>query len=350
MSYQQFLTQYRFPSTGHHCLSADDLPEHREDEAYETDPVFDHSPDSFLPAPEGLTPLQQIEFQDLRKVAGRVVGRHEAIIKTPWFLTSQYLQKKLGCTIQEATQLADCFAILDATEAMVLDFIAQSKEMGLQVFIPYISQLAMAAAEAETPDSDDAMEQRLESFDDYESGKIGADYPQDDVEWAEVDMDDVDAWLEGSLDGAAGLDMASFQSEGWHLMDDQDTTPLWEDLQPAQFQVLLHKTQEAKTLDELKRLGQKAYGLTSWTQSQRTVFWSAWKVRRQALLLRAETNISRVRKAVAKIRQAGAQLPQLGKRLFEFAKANPNYYPADGWAAIWQAYKDQKAALTGTGA
>ena len=85
-----------------------------------------------------------------------MVGRHEAVVRTPWYLTSQYLSGKLGCPVVQAAQLADSFAILDADAAMVETFLGWVKVRGVDAALAYFSTLATAAAEAESVDPDDA--------------------------------------------------------------------------------------------------------------------------------------------------------------------------------------------------
>jgi len=384
MSYNQFFVEVKLQSSSEkpesrfpmgHCVqqlvvdgeevrscTPTDLPEHREDEAYPMDPTFDNGPDTFLPSPADVPvyddwgmrittgATRRIDFEDLYKLSGRVIGAHEAIVRTPWFLTSQYISKKLSCTSSQAAELADAWSILDATESMVLDFIVQSKEMGVEVSMTYFSQLAVAAGEAESADCDDVMEQaNLESFNESNAcSSSESECLQEDYEANEGEMSDLDDWLSRNGEANEGVDISSLKTEGWHLMDSVDDdagNPTWIDLQPSQVQVLYHQAEQAKSLSELKALGQKVYALASWNQAQRSAFWAVWRARRNAMLLQTEVRIKRVRQAVAKIRKAnGTEVPQLGKRLFTFAKSNPGFYPEEGWAKIWEVYNEAKAA------
>jgi hypothetical protein len=139
-------------------------------------------------------------------------------------------------------------------------------------------------------------------------------------------------------------DFVGFVSEGWHLMDDKDDYgPTWIQRQPYEVQMLFTETADASSLKELKALGQKVYGLTSWSPSQRSAFWSAWHARRNALLAQIEARMPRVRKGAAKILSVDAEeLPRLGKRLFDLSKSNHNFYPDEGWAILWNRYNQRK--------
>jgi hypothetical protein len=133
---------------------AADYPEHREDEARERDPLFERHPDDFGVHP--LAPLDRQLFEDCRKVQGKVVGRHDASVATPWYLTAEFVAKRLHCSARDAAQLADAWAILDADEPMVERFLAMSRGK-LPQALAYFTTLATGAAEAEAVDPDDAL-------------------------------------------------------------------------------------------------------------------------------------------------------------------------------------------------
>jgi hypothetical protein len=59
-------------------------------------------------------------------------------------------------------------------------------------------------------------------------------------------------------------------------MDDRDVETVWLDAQPSPVRVLLHNTEHATLLVELKVLGQKIYAF-SWTCNQRSAFWALWR-------------------------------------------------------------------------
>jgi hypothetical protein len=362
------------------------MPDHRADEAYVADPVFDNGPDTFQPAPEGLTPLQQIEFQDLYKKAGRVIGRHDAVVDMPWYLTQQFVTRKLQCSPQEASDLLDALKALEANHDAVLEALAHAKSNGVQVSVAYYQGLA-AAMQALDVSSDDAMEHRpdglahvAQDFGSYDSspewamlldegvpsaasiahslgvsleiaGDIREDMILQDYEaaasQAEAAVEDAADDDELDVEPDDDQDYVGFVSEGWHLMDDKDDYgPTWLQRQPYEVQALFTETTDASSLKELKALGQKVYSLTSWSPSQRSAFWSAWHARRNALLAQTEARMPRVRKGAAKILSVDAkELPRLGKRLYDLLKSNRNFYPDEGWAVLWNRYHERKVEV-----
>jgi hypothetical protein len=89
MSYQDLIVAWHGAPVGGRCVNPYDpeaeYPEHRKDEARERDPIFDRHPDDF--GAHLLAPLDRQVFEDCRKVQGKVIGRHEAVVRTPWYLT-----------------------------------------------------------------------------------------------------------------------------------------------------------------------------------------------------------------------------------------------------------------------
>ena len=376
----EHLNCHRLSTPEHHW------PEHRADEARTEDPVFDNSPDTFQPAPEDLTPLQQIEFQDLYKKSGRVIGRHDAVVDMPWYLTQQFVSKKLKCSPQEASELIDALKALDADKDVVLDAIEHAKGNGIQFSINYYQELS-SAMQALNVSDEDAMEHRnTEGFAHVESygscdtsaewamlleegvpsaasiahslgisledaGDIRQDMILQDMDSAgrkaEVAVEDSQDDDEPDLDDD-DKDSVGFVSEGWHLMDDvDDYGPSWIDMQPYDVQNMFYRIDFSETLKELKSLGQQVYSLTSWSQSQRTAFWSAWNARRNAILSQTEERILKVRKGVQRVLSVGTdELPRLGKKLFDLTKEKPDFYSPEGWARIWETYKSRKGQIS----
>jgi hypothetical protein len=354
MSYAQFLSQWQASAPSGRCINpydpAADYPEHREDEARARDALFDVHPDDFGAHP--LSPLDRQLFEDCRKVQGKVVGRHEAVVRTPWYLTSQYVNRTLGCSVAQAAQLADCFAILDADAAMVDTFLGWVRARGLEAGLAYFSRLATAAAEAESVDPEDALHHATASYQDWEHDRAVAERDDDlaalpDLAWTPMDDEwaAVDAWLgrhadDPDSDQSAGVDLGAAITEGWHLLDEPDEEPTWLERQPARYQVLLHQVETATELDRLKRLGQKGYAATWFTRAQRQVFWSSWAGRREAVLEQVARR--QLRREVARI-QAAPDLTRLGQRLYQVQQAQPRRYSPAQWAALWHAYHARKA-------
>jgi len=354
MSYQSLIVAWHGSPVGNRCVNPydpkADYPEYREDERRPVDALFDVSPDDF--GERSLAPLDRQVFEDCRKVQGKVVGRHEAVVRTPWYLTSQYLSRKLGCPVGQAAQLADAFAILDADAAMVETFLGWVKARGVDAALAYFSTLATAAAEAESVDPDDALHHATASYQDWEHDRAVAERDDElaalpDLAWTPMgdEWAAVDAWLgrhsdDPDSDQAVGVDLSAAITESWHLLDEPDGEPTWLERQPARYQVLLHQVEAATDLDQLKRLGQKGYAATWFTREQRQVFWSSWAVRKGAVL--EQLARCQLRREVARM-QAATDLPHLGQRLYQVQQAQPQRYSPAQWAALWHVYHGRKA-------
>jgi hypothetical protein len=360
------------------------MPEHREDEERAHDPIFDNPPDNFEPMPADLTGREVIDFEDLKKLGGRVIGRHEATVDLPQYLTAQHLSRRLRCTAAEAKQLSDCWQALDFTEAMVHDALAEIEDV--QAAITRYQSLA-DGVKALAVDPEDALEHRntngfahnpvdLGSNDDNPewllllnegvpsaamiAHRIGValvsagdirealilqhfDEAKAILEQASAEVDDDEDELDVEPTDDQDEDVHGFVSEGWHIMDDKDFTPDWLAQQPAQVQVLFRRVERAQSLADLKALGQKVYEL-EWTSPQRAAFWAFWRVRKAAVLAQVVARQAKVRKAVEKLRSLqGPALAKAGQKLFALSKSAPSFYNDEAWTAIWAAHKEAKA-------
>jgi hypothetical protein len=394
--YQDFLAFNHFTATGEktfrvyealieheHCNAleplADHFPEHREGEAteldphYPIDPAFHHRPDSFEPAPCGLSTRQRIDWEDLRLKGGRVIGRHEVVSDMPYYLTAQFIARKLGCTVAQGQILSRLWQALDATESMVLEFAEQfqSADMAIQYFSELVEQLPVI-------DPDDALEHRVESdvanlyhdmtaekallalekvpsaamiahrlnvslarageireelllaVSDPQVGMMGEDEEEDELEEEEDDAD-----------------LRACLSEGWHLMDDLDDRDpdSWLQSQPAHIQVIISKVRRATTLAELGRLAQRLYAEPErWSKVQSGAFWAEYSARKQHIQHDLIHRHARLRRALEKLRTLhGADLARAGKRLFLLQREQPSFYTQDGWTLLWGEYKALKS-------
>jgi hypothetical protein len=394
--YQNFLAASNFTSTGQkafrlyevlmeheHChvmeLLADHFPEHREDEAtdldpnHPVDPAFDLRPDSFEPAPPHLSTRQRIDFEDLRLKGGRVIGRHEVVTDLPYFLTAQFISRKLGCTVAQGQALSRLWQALDATESMVLAFVEQfqSADAAIQYFRSLVEQLP-------TIDPDDALEHRSEDVTCLGSdltpekallaletipsaamlahrlhislaraGEIREEMLRFVADPQVCVQDDPEAEVEAEDDEEGDADLRAYLAEGWHLMDDVDERDpdSWLQSQPAHIQVTIAKVRRATTLAELGRLGQKLYAEPGrWTKTQASAFWAEYSAQKQHIQHDLLRRHARLRRAVEKLRTLrGTELAVAGKKLFLLQKENPAFYPQDGWTILWGEYKSVKA-------
>jgi len=372
-----------------HCHAleplADHFPEHREEEAfgidphYPVDPVFFLRPDSFEPAPVGLSTRQRIDFEELYVKGGRVIGRHEVVADLPYFLTAQFISRRLDCTVAQGQTLSRLWQALDATESMVETFMTQFQSAGvaIQYFSALVDQLPQA-------NPDDALEHRSEGDVDSlghdltperallalgampsaamiahrlhislaRAGEIRDELlrtiadPQIGVMALDEDEDE-DPDEREPEDEADDADLRSCLSEGWHLMDDLDKRDpdAWLNAQPAYVQVTIAKVRRATTLAELGKLAQRVYAEPErWNRAQSGVFWAEYSARKQHIQQDLLHRHARLRRALEKLRTlSGAELAAAGRKLFLAQKRNPAFYPQDGWTLLWSQYKAVKA-------
>lgn len=370
------------------------LPEHREPEDWdEPSYMAKPGPDAFKPAPDDLSQLQRIDYEDLILVGKRVLGRHQATVDKPWYLMAQFFVRRLGCTLSQAKQLRDLFEELQLGKQDILDLLPQVVEDGIDESIAYYQGLVEALRDCD-PNPEDALEHRSgnglahnlpprEVAHDFspewallleegvpsaamiahdlgislaQAGEVREAVISQDFEAAQAifessseqpEDDEADDDPEAEAEAERDADFRQFVAEGWHIMDDLDFPPdgiwPWLERQPAHFKVLLHKVEMAEKLDELGQLGKKAYA-RDWSSDQKRVFWAFWKARRQALLTQTMQRFKRVRKAVWRLQTAKrAELGQVGRKLFQLQKEQPTFYPPEGWLLVWASYRQRKA-------
>ncbi len=414
---QPFVTQYnigcRFNEEWDELIPGEVLPdEHREDEERAVDDTWDLQIDHCLPSvvDEPLVddwgmrikagPVRRINAEDLYKLSGRVIGRHDAVVDLAWYLKQDYIVKCLQCTYEQAADLIDAFRGIDADESIVQMVLQEVKEDGIHYVTLHYQILAFVMRKLEVS-AEDAMEHRNEEGFDHnrldkisysitpewdllidEEVKLSAAKIAHEVDCSLADAGDIRQALklhmyEYALDLANqrgsvhsftssdnevdedepdheadnhdedDSDFSGFVSEGWHLMDDKDDYgPSWLDLQPIAVQKLFGRINRSKNLKELKVLGQEAFAMKDLTPVQRKGFWAAWKVKRLALLSFNMNKIARVRKGVQRILSADVkEFPHVSMRLHALSKAQKDFYSPEGWAVMWAAQKMRKASI-----
>ena len=374
--------------------------------------VPDHRFDEFLPGPDDRwdppidecipTPLdrpqwddwgmrvppgsvRRIDAEDLVKVGRRVFGRHDAVVTKIWFRTPEFLTKQLqDCSFADALRLQEALGLLEPTEAVIRQVIAECKALSTGLCLTYYEAVAASMKALDTSDDDAAVHAAdgfahnlppretgshdfnpewlmllqegvpsaamiahklhisLAAAGDVREAIILQEFEQaHQVIEEHIVHDEEDEAAESLLDDPPeepdDADVPAFVSAGWHIMDDIDDVPEdrwpWYEQQPARFKVLLHQAANATSLARLKQLGQKVYNLPqdAWTPAQRGAFWAFWKARRQHILTQTLQRFKRVRKAVARLQQAKAvELPRIGYKLTQLQKDQPGFYPEEG--------------------
>ena len=149
--------------------------------------IYDHSNygeayDAMARHVSDMSGLDRIIFEDCNLSAGRVVAPHMNMKAYPHWLCPEYIVRKIGCELQEAADLLDCWVMLDPTQEMIETFLSWVKARGVEKALAYFEKLAMALAEVENIDPDDVTEDPepgYEAPDPYRYHVVG-EYPEDD--------------------------------------------------------------------------------------------------------------------------------------------------------------------------
>jgi hypothetical protein len=248
--------------------------------------------------------LQRILFEDCEAIGGKVVAPHMNLKPYPHWLCPEYVARKIGCELHEATDLLDCWVILDAGREMVETFISWVKVKGVEKALPYFEKLAFAVAEVENID------------------------PEDVTEPEEPDYAPVDPY--------------AYHVVGEDLSDEEHS---WMDRQPEWYQALIRKVDGCKDLDELASLGKDVYQ-RNLSHAQAGVFWTQYKLAKKRLEEKIELGTV-ARSFIRRIAGANGNLPSLGAWLYKVQQGHIKVAHAPEkreWTLIWKAYREAKPA------
>jgi len=335
-----------------------------------------------------LSQADRLLYQECALVDGKVVGFHEAVVVTPWYLTAEYLRKRLTSSPQQAATLADSFAILDATPAMVETFLDWLTVRGVEAGMPYFTALAQAAAEAETVDPADALHHAAmwEQIDAPQEVGMGLT-PELALLLAEgvpsaaliahrcglslaqagevrealllqcfaeaaqaaqpIAAGADDAESDDALNLAEEVESVAPPTLHWHLLDEEDPETPWLARQPLRYQQRIREVRRCEDLTTLKALGKAVYEERTLHGSQAGVFWTEYELRKDALIreLARPTRLSPVAQCfLARIRTA-TNVPAIGRWLYrtQTAQVPGGPQPAE-WTVLWTAYQAVKGA------
>ena len=248
--------------------------------------------------------LDRIIFEDCELVSGKVAGPHLNLKPYPHWLCPEYINRKIGCDLREASDLLDCWVIMDPTQEMVETFISWVKVRGMDKALPYFESLAMALAEVENIDPDDVTE---------------ADEPEYEAP-----------------------DLYRYHIVGEYEEDEDEVKP-WMELQPAWYQSLIKKVQHCHDLDCMASLGREVYQ-RNLNRGQAGVFWTEYNL--QKARLERDINLGPVaRSMIQRIARANGNLASLGAWLYKVQQGQVKMAtPPDKheWTLIWKAYQEQK--------
>jgi len=236
------------------------------------------------------------------------MAAHEHVGGPARHLSVKWIAARAGCSTEDARQLADRLAVLDVNERLAREICRWAYVRGTPATLAYLDPLCMAAAEAETCDPEDALEQ-------------------------------------GKADGVP-------ETIAYHRVGEEDEgAPDWLSRRPW-LEALCEELRNAPTMPELKALKKSIYDLPmpgTWA----SVAWSfayAAEDRLQARARKARPNHAAA--LLARIAAAGKrELRCIGKAMYNLqaGKAKTHAKLDDHWSDLWEAYNARKAVLAATG-
>jgi len=270
-----------------------------------------------------MSQLDRVLFEDCTVADGAVVAPHLNVrSRCPVHLRPEYLQKRIGCTFQQAVLLADAWSVIEATGKMVDAFIVWIKARGIEQAVDYFEHLAVQLAEVEVSWDAEAIEQ----------------IPGDDAH----DPDDGDEDDQEEIPDLYGYHVIGYDE----LTEAMELT--WEERQSRSYKSLLKQVRGTDDLDALRDLGKKVFALRL-ARDQAGVFWYEYRKSQTRIMavLKKSLGIS-ARQLLRQIQNANGNLAAFGARLYKIQSgaimmANPPR--KHEWIVIWAAYHDRQADL-----
>ena len=279
--------------------------------------------------------LDRQVWEDIPREMREVVAAHDVGDTCPRHLRPEFIAAKARCSRQEAIQLADALAVLDANERVAGEIFRWVRHRGAEATLGYLHKFLVAVAEVETEKQDDFADIPTAKLREYaralgEPPRFGRHHVIAAVQRAEERLND----------------HTEPETIGYHKLGDDGTEDDWVSRQPPWFQMLLAKVKACASVDDLKEIG-KAVFASNVTGDRASVFWSFYNVRKR--YLESRLHLSRTaHNFISRIHSAGpTQLGALGRNLYKLQRGvikGPVFRPHE-WTAIWAAYNEAKAAL-----
>ena len=279
--------------------------------------------------------LDRQVWEGIPREMREVVAAHDVGDTCPRHLRPEFIAAKARCSRQEAIQLADALAVLDANERVAGEIFRWVRHRGAEATLGYLHKFLVAVAEVETEKQDDFADIPTAKLREYaralgEPPRFGRHHVIAAVQRAEERLND----------------HTEPETIGYHKLGDDGTEDDWVSRQPPWFQMLLAKVKACASVDDLKEIG-KAVFASNVTGDRASVFWSFYNIRKR--YLESRLHLSRTaQNFISRIRSAGpTQLGALGRNLYKLQRGvikGPVFRPHE-WTAIWAAYNEAKAAL-----
>jgi len=310
-------------------------PEFDEDGNIQSNPLPPHYP--------RLTELDRQIFESCAISGSKILWPHVNGSSVPQHLTISYIMRKAKCSTEQAREIADEAALLDATSAMVDEFCRWARVKGAGNLIDYLYPMALTVVEVE-----DSEQEEPGWF--YEPSVAGQKLPGilgeagicEDIE-TDANPDYFDFSWE-PVEKSEGTPSVV----GYHILEDfseEEGIP-WMERQPAKFQVLVERIQSSKNLDQLGALGKSIYEGKAWNHAQTSVLWTEYNSRKSYLERQIPLTCT-TRSLIDKIVNADGHIGSIGIYLHkvqaEEIKVFPKPMPRE-WTIIWRTYQEQKMA------
>lgn len=274
--------------------------------------IFDHSEygegfEAMARHVSQMSPFERMDFEDLELCGDKILAPHENIVDLPYYLTLEYLAKKIGGDLHVLAEYRDLLIDLEADKAICEEFERWIKEKGIDETIRYLKMLVIEMAVCNPSNEDYLTRSRPEEND-------------------------------------------SFETIGWHKVGSihEEEEPLsWTVKQPDWYQKLLITINTAKDLDTLSALGKKIYQMNL-THDQASVAFTRYQIRKNYLKSKIKLSptakglIARISKANGNLGAIGAWLYKLQQGVIKIA----NLPSKHEWSIIWEAYQAKKLGMS----
>ena len=257
-------------------------------------------------------------------------------------LSIEYIMKRIpDCTAQQARDLADELAVLDATPEMANSFCADARVHGIENVINKLYPFVLGAEEADNFPED---WNKAEIFSERallqgifgQAGLREGDLPNLEPEDENYDFEEYE-----------GADEKRISSIGYHVLEDfgqQEEPVSWEERQPKRILQMAEAIQNADA-NKLKEAGQWLHneGKSQLSHDQRSYLWSIW-FKKKARLLELKTPISK--RLLERIKNTSVgKLGLIGQLLHKIQNKEvklQSYPLKEEWTTLWNTYKEAK--------
>jgi len=254
-----------------------------------------------------MSTFERMDFEDLELCGDKLLAPHENIVDMPYYLTLEYLSKKIGGDLMLLEEYRDLLIDLEADKATCHEFEKWVNEKGIEPAIRYLKMLLIEMAVCNPGNEDYLTRMRDEEND-------------------------------------------SFDPMSWHKVGClyEELEPLsWMDHQPRWYQQLIHTIDQAKDLDALSIMGKRLYQMNL-THDQASVAFDRYQICKSCLKSKIKLSPT-ARGLIGKINRANGNLGRLGAWLYKLQQGvikMANLPTRHEWSIIWKAYRARKPGMS----